>query len=493
MTNDQFSSNSRKRLANNFRPVFFIRAFWLSIPCFGLFFNLCFNLSCSSVPTATGSAPGNQFSQGAGQTATPKLYRLAVHPRSPLFRAEIQAEITQLQAIAKGDVVPGPFQESADSAPSRPEPQSESQHDWLTRHILSRNQAALPAASDPAPSPLTSGGERHSADVKASEVPASLPARLPPKLPPKFDGVGGEPGQGLSEGFAEPTPLKKLMELESSAVQFTSDSATPLIFDFPVTYNSQVSFWVRYFQTKGRNSFRIWLERSARFLPIIQYELTRAGLPRDLVYVAMIESGFSPFAVSHAGAIGLWQFIVPTGKRYGLKIDWWIDERKDFAKATRAAIHYMTDLYKQFNSWYLVAASYNMGENGVRRLIQKHKTNNFWRLADLGALPNETKNYVPKIIAATLISKAPALYGFREIEYQMPMSFEYTNVPGGTDLVNLASYLGVSERYLKELNPELLKGFVPRDVLHHKIRVPKGSMLTVSQYVRLQNTNQSLN
>ena len=248
--------------------------------------------------------------------------------------------------------------------------------------------------------------------------------------------------------------LRKLDVLEKSGIEISQPSETPLIFDIPVTYNDKVKTWIRYFQTDGRQTFKNWLERSSRFLPVVQTELAKAGLPQDLVYVAMIESGFTPGAVSHAGAKGMWQFIVPTAHRYGLKIDWWIDERKDFHKATQAAIHYMRDLYGQFNSWYLVAASYNMGENGVRRLIQRHNTNNFWELAERGALPQETSDYVPKIIAAMLISKAPALYGFRDLEYQMPLSFEFTPVPGGTDILNLATYLGISEKYLKDLNPE---------------------------------------
>ncbi|MEK7356628.1 MAG: lytic transglycosylase domain-containing protein, partial [Bdellovibrionota bacterium] len=215
-------------------------------------------------------------------------------------------------------------------------------------------------------------------------------------------------------------------------------------------------------------------------------ELTRAGLPQDLVYVAMVESGFRPDAVSHAAAMGLWQFIAPTGRRYGLAVDWWIDERRDVLKSTRAAIAYMGDLYEQFNSWYLVAASYNMGETRVRKLIARHRTNDFWSLADQGVLPRETTDYVPKIIAAMLISKAPALYGFRDLEYQMPLSFETTRVPGGTDLVNLAGYLGVSEKYLQELNPELIKGFVPREVRGHTIRIPKGATTMVAQFIREQ-------
>lgn len=287
-------------------------------------------------------------------------------------------------------------------------------------------------------------------------------------------------------------PLKKLKVLESSGLELSQSSETPFIFDIPVTYNDRVRTWIKYFQKSGRMTFKNWLERSSRFLPVVQYELSRAGLPQDLAWVAMVESGFNPTATSPAGAKGMWQFIPETARRYGLHIDWWLDERNDFHKATKAAIRYMTDLYGQFNSWYLVTASYNMGENGVRRLIQRHKTTNFWELAEKGALPQETSEYLPKIIAAMLISKAPALYGFRELDYQMPLSFESIVVPGGTDIMNLASYLGVSGKYLKDLNPELTKGLIPGHVANHRIRVPKGSVLAVSQFIRLQVRNETL-
>lgn len=298
-----------------------------------------------------------------------------------------------------------------------------------------------------------------------------------------------EPGKGIvtiTEPAEPPVALKTLRSLESSKMELSASNETPFIFDIPVTYNERVSSWIHYFQTSGRRSFRTWLERSARYLPVVEAELQRAGLPQDLVYVAMIESGFKPDAVSHAGAMGMWQFISSTGRRYGLSVDWWIDERRDFAKSTQAAIAYMKDLNSQFNSWYLVAASYNMGENGVRKLMKRHNTNDFWTLANRRALPRETTDYVPKIIAATLIAKAPALYGFRDLEYQAPLSFEMFTVPGGTDLINLASFLGVSGKYIQELNPELTRGFVPRDVKGHNIRIPKGSGLVVSQFVRLQ-------
>lgn len=260
---------------------------------------------------------------------------------------------------------------------------------------------------------------------------------------------------------------------------------SPPVFDFPVTYNHAVKNWIKHFQTRGKRSFKTWLERSSRYAPYIQKELEKNDIPQDLLYVAMIESGFSPRAHSSANAVGIWQFIAPTARRYGLKVNWWVDERKNFTKATHAAIRYKKDLYKMFHSWHLVSASYNTGENRIARLIKKHGTNSFWELAEKKTLSNETINYVPKIIAATLIARSPALYGFKDLKYRVPYRFEETEVPGGTDLNNLAQYIGVKKKYLKDLNPDLIKGFIPREINTHRIKVPVGSKPLVRQYANL--------
>jgi membrane-bound lytic murein transglycosylase D len=261
----------------------------------------------------------------------------------------------------------------------------------------------------------------------------------------------------------------------------TIDNKAP-VFDIPVTYNHKVQMWVKHFQTAGRRDFERWLGRSTKFTPFILDELDKAGLPKDIIYTAMIESGFSQTAQSHASAVGVWQFIKPTAERYGLTVNWWLDERRNYVKSTMAAIRYKKDLYQLFGSWYLVAASYNCGEHRVLNLIKKYGTNNFWELVQLNSLPKETSDYVPKIIAATLIAKAPALYGFRNINYDVPYEFDMANVPGGTDLHNLAQYLGVNPGYMKELNPDLVHGFVPSHVSSHKIKIPKGSSKLVTKY-----------
>jgi membrane-bound lytic murein transglycosylase D len=279
-----------------------------------------------------------------------------------------------------------------------------------------------------------------------------------------------------------PTLKEKLQSLTQKTSQSAANNNT-LIFDLPVTYNKKVSKWVQYYQTRGQKWFREWLARSSKYMPFIQAELQRANLPMDLAFMVMIESGFSSTAVSHADAVGPWQFIEPTGNRYGLHKSWWLDERRDLKKSTLAAIRYLKDLHDEFGSWYLVAASYNMGESGLRRQIKKYSTKDYWNLVKLGALPVETQEYVPKILAAMLIAKAPNLYGFRDLERLSPLDYEVVMVPGGTELDAMADHLGVTRKSLKDLNAELILGYIPRQVERHYIRVPKGATVMASNYV----------
>lgn len=282
----------------------------------------------------------------------------------------------------------------------------------------------------------------------------------------------------------------KLQTLSARTRQAQSDN---LIFDLPVTYNKNVSKWVAYFQGgRGSKWFREWLQRSYKYMPFIQNELRKAGLPLDLAYMVMIESGFAPNAISHADAVGPWQFIEATGSRYGLSKTWWLDERRDLKKSTLAAIRYLSDLHEEFGSWYLVAASYNMGENGLRRQIKKHGTKDYWTLIKLNALPTETQEYVPKILAAMLIAKAPNLYGFRNLEKMDPLEYDVVTVPGGTDLGPLADHLGVTRKSLKDLNAEVYLGYIPRQVEKHFIRVPKGAANLVTSYVYRLNQKVAL-
>ncbi len=187
------------------------------------------------------------------------------------------------------------------------------------------------------------------------------------------------------------------------------------VFDLPVEMNPAVEKWIAYFTGKGRGHFEKYLTRSEIFIPFLQPILRAERAPEDLVYLAMIESGFNNRAASHARAVGAWQFISATGRRYGLEVDWWIDERRDVAKSTHAAVNYLKDLYVMYGSWHLAAASYNAGEAKIARAIKMYKTNDFWELCTAGKyLRPETKNYVPKLFAAAIIAKNRKQFGFAE-------------------------------------------------------------------------------
>lgn len=245
-------------------------------------------------------------------------------------------------------------------------------------------------------------------------------------------------------------------------------------FDFPITYNREVIKWIKWYQKRGKNWLAKTFSKSHKYFPNIYYSLKKKGLPLDLAYISIIESGLSASAISSAKAVGFWQFMKPTGQQYGLNINWWIDERRDLYLSTNAATNYLGDLYKMFGDWYLAAAAYNMGEGRLKRLIKRHKTRNFWKLSKKRGFPKETREYVPKLIATILIAKAPKIYGLKSLKPLKPYRYEVLKAPGGTDIFKLASRLGVSERKIKDLNPGLIKGFIPGFVKGYRIRVPKG-------------------
>jgi membrane-bound lytic murein transglycosylase D len=219
--------------------------------------------------------------------------------------------------------------------------------------------------------------------------------------------------------------------------------------------NPRVAGFIKFYQSTGRKQFTIWLARSERYIPMMRKVLKSHGLPTDLVYLAMIESGFNPRAYSRSRASGPWQFISGTGRKYGLKMNYWVDERRDPEKSTVAAARYLKDLYDQFDSWHLATAAYNCGEGKMARAIKRYKTEDFWKLSRHRYLKKETRLYVPQIIAAAIIAKEPEKYGFNNIQYQDPLDYEGQAVPGGVTLKNIAKASGCSEQILRELNPEL--------------------------------------
>ncbi|MFA5807673.1 MAG: LysM peptidoglycan-binding domain-containing protein [bacterium] len=229
--------------------------------------------------------------------------------------------------------------------------------------------------------------------------------------------------------------------------------------------------FIRYFQTGGRKRFELYLSRSGKYVGMMQKILVRYGLPEDLVYVALIESGFSPKAYSVAKAAGPWQFISETGRRYGLRIDWWADERRDAEKSTHAAASYLRDLYGMFESWPLATAAYNAGEGKIQRAVTRYKSDDFSELIRHGYLKQETKDYVPKMLAALTIAKDPDKYGFGDVAYEAPLDLRTVSVPGGTDLAAVARLLEVPVEAIRDWNTELRRFCTPPNRERYDLRL----------------------
>lgn len=269
-------------------------------------------------------------------------------------------------------------------------------------------------------------------------------------------------------------------ELDTDLEQLLATEGESLIqeeigYDIPIVLNDRVHWWLEYFSNNIHDSFARYLARSTSWLPYLKEQLREAGLPEDLAYLALIESGFSTQAVSRAGAVGPWQFMSYTGREYGLRIDRWVDERRDYERSTQAAIAYLSDLHAMFGSWFLAAAGYNGGQGRVGRSMLRDNTANFWELT---GLHSETKNYVPKLIAATIIAKEPEKYGFRWVGKAEPVGWATVTVPSSTDLDVVAEVAGVPSDVIRGLNPHLLRGRTPPGETNFPVKVPPESVET---------------
>jgi membrane-bound lytic murein transglycosylase D len=237
--------------------------------------------------------------------------------------------------------------------------------------------------------------------------------------------------------------------------------------------NSQVKFFVDRFTTSRRDVVGLWMRRSGQYLGMI-FDVFRAkGLPEDLAFTAMIESGFNPVAVSRVGAKGLWQFMAPTARLYGLRVDRWVDERLDPEKSTVAAARYLNDLYVRYGSWELAQAAYNAGEVKVDKAIRATGSADFWDLSRSKYLRRETKDFVPAIQAAMVIGRDPGQFGFEPSQAAMP-DIERVTVPPSTDLRKLAASTGIPAQTLRSLNPVLIRGVTPPGKTW-EVRVPGGT------------------
>ena len=258
------------------------------------------------------------------------------------------------------------------------------------------------------------------------------------------------------------------------------DSVEPTAYNVPIVVDSSVQGHIRYFNTAIRGRFEQWLLRLSRYRPLVETIFTEFHLPSDLVYLSLVESGFNPYAYSRARATGPWQFMKGTAKLYGLRVDQYVDERRDPIKSTVAAARYLRDLYDLFGAWPLAMAAYNAGEGKVMRALQKAQAESFSEISKTRLIRRETKEYVPRFMAATIIARNPDRYGFSQ-EAVTPHRFEEVIVDRPIHFRAIANVTGVPYEELRLLNPELRREATPPDDPAYHLKVPVGSKAKVEQ------------
>jgi hypothetical protein len=278
--------------------------------------------------------------------------------------------------------------------------------------------------------------------------------------------VAAEPSASVTAAINQSLPP---FELLTSADEAIEEKA----YHVPVLLNNSVEAYIEYFRTRGKSTFQRWLDNSALYLPPMQEIFRKKNLPEELAYVAMIESGFDSGAVSLANAAGPWQLMPDTARRYGLRSDRWVDERRDHIKSANAAAQHFRDLHSRFGSWPLVLAAYNAGTGKVQRAMQRTGSTDFWDLKESAYLRRETKGYVPKFMAAALIARDPAAYGFR-VPHVEPLRYDEVVIPESTDLGIVAYCTDSTYEMIKSLNPEIQGGVTPPDDPRYLLKIPEG-------------------
>ncbi len=330
--------------------------------------------------------------------------------------------------------------------------------------------------------PLASCAHRPS---ERAEIERDALRARAPELSPHFADRGWRParaqrtidlwgGVQSASVAATPKPKAPAPPVPQGPIKPILAQTGTVSFDIPMSDDARVEQWTDYLSARGSRWYRKWLARSTRFVPIFWRILDDYGLPRDLVFLSMIESGFSPRAYSWAHAAGPWQFIPNTGRRFGLKVGFWVDERRDFERATHAAAKYLSRLFKFFDDdWYLAFAAYNAGPFRMKKAIRRTGSRDFWKISRTWHLRRETRHYVPKLLAAARIAKQPEKYGFDDVEYLPPLQWEVMSVTVATDLKTLAGACDIGQETLKQLNPELRTSVTPPGE-DYALRIPPG-------------------
>ena len=283
------------------------------------------------------------------------------------------------------------------------------------------------------------------------------------------------PPTPLPSSLSPSTETDSAQESEDSSSSSTEESTHLFsLNEFSEEINPYIQKWIHYFSEKDHARFQLFLDRGSEYREVVENLLQENSLPPQLYYLAMIESGYSTHATSNAKAVGVWQFIPGTAKRYGLAVNPYTDERRDPIRATEAAGHYLKDLYNVFGSWHLAIAAYNAGEYRILGAVLKGKTRDFWSLIQARVLPAETSDYVPKFIAAMIIGENPTAYGFRQPQtYTKYPDLKTIEVPSAIHLKDVASHFKISLQELKKFNPNLKKSITPPRYKTYEVWIPE--------------------
>jgi membrane-bound lytic murein transglycosylase D len=309
-------------------------------------------------------------------------------------------------------------------------------------------------------------------------------ARLEQEFDRVLDGVNGlelqalQEGDGFTEQKSEPAPIDEANEatlpVDPNVKAKAAAEVAATHSDLPLMMTDPVAGYISYFSSRGRGTLERALARSGLYHDMIQRVLREEGVPQDLIYLAQAESGFHPLALSHAGARGMWQFMASRAKGYGLERDWWVDERQDPEKSTRAAAHHLKDLYNQFGDWYLAMAAYNSGPGTVQSAVKRTGYADYWELYKRNVLPKETRNYVPIILAVTIMAKNPEQYGLDKVVTEKPVAYDALKIDYPVDLRLVAECVDASASTLQDLNPSLLRLTTPKD-REFELHLPAGT------------------
>ena len=316
---------------------------------------------------------------------------------------------------------------------------------------------------------------------------SNLDIRSDERLQEEFDRVvagvnqlypGGPGADTEAQQKSEPAPIDETNGLTPAPDAGVKAKAQAEIkntnSDLPLMMTDQVAGYITYFSGRGRGGFERAFSRSGRYHDMIVATLKDEGVPQDLIYLAQAESGFHPLAVSRVGARGIWQFMASRARGYGLSHNMWVDDRQDPEKSTRAAAHHLKDLYNQFGDWYLAMAAYNSGPGTVQAAVKRTGYADFWELYRRNVLPKETRNYVPIILAVTIMAKNPSQYGLDEVLMEHPSDYDTVTINYPVDLRLVAECVGSTSGELQDLNPSLLRLTTPR-VGKFELRLPAGT------------------